>query len=265
VTFTTTGSDGEAPVNKIEQLNGAVQAFNDKSGTTGFKAEIVQTDNGSFGIKLSNEDGKDLRIMNFSAASNAAGGSLEVGLTDIAAIDGTTTTVSQLAGTLAAVAPEAGATWADNAGSGSWVTGRVLFDSDTSFSITTTVDASVFHAGDGSAAAGTYGGQLQTVNAMDVSTYDSSLRTLALVDSAMATINNQRARYGALQSRLENTITNLQTTSENLSASRSRISDADFAEETAKLTRSQILQQAGIAMLSQANALPQQVLTLLRG
>jgi flagellin len=67
-----------------------------------------------------------------------------------------------------------------------------------------------------------------------------------------------------LQSRFENTITNLQTTSENLSASRSRIKDADFAEETAKLTRSQILQQAGIAMLSQANALPQQVLTLLR-
>jgi flagellin len=70
---------------------------------------------------------------------------------------------------------------------------------------------------------------------------------------------------GAVQSRFEATISNLQTSSENLSASRSRIQDADFAEETAKLTRAQILQQAGVAMLAQANALPQNVLALLRG
>ena len=77
-------------------------------------------------------------------------------------------------------------------------------------------------------------------------------------------MNNQRARYGALQTRFENTIVNLQTTSESLSASRSRIRDADFAAETAALTRAQILQQAGTAMLAQANALPNNVLTLLR-
>jgi flagellin len=85
------------------------------------------------------------------------------------------------------------------------------------------------------------------------------------VDSALAAINTQRARYGALQSRFESTIANLQATSENLSASRSRIRDADFAQETANLTRLQILQQAGIAMLAQANALPNMVLTLLQG
>ena len=89
-------------------------------------------------------------------------------------------------------------------------------------------------------------------------------RTLAIVDSALAAVNGQRARYGALQSRFENTIANLQTTSENLSASRSRIRDADFAAETANLTRAQILQQAGTAMLAQANAVPNNVLTLLR-
>jgi flagellin len=68
-----------------------------------------------------------------------------------------------------------------------------------------------------------------------------------------------------MQNRLESTIANLQTTSDNLSASRSRIRDADFAQETAQLTRAQILQQAGTAMLAQANAIPNNVLSLLRG
>ena len=70
---------------------------------------------------------------------------------------------------------------------------------------------------------------------------------------------------GALQSRFESAVTNLQTSSENLSAARSRIQDADFAAETANLTRAQILQQAGVAMLSQANSAPQSVLSLLKG
>ncbi|MNT85377.1 A-type flagellin [compost metagenome] len=80
----------------------------------------------------------------------------------------------------------------------------------------------------------------------------------------MQAINGQRAQFGALQSRFENTISNLQSSSENLSASRSRIQDTDFAAETAKLSRNQVLQQAGTAMLAQANQLPQQVLSLLR-
>jgi flagellin len=77
-------------------------------------------------------------------------------------------------------------------------------------------------------------------------------------------VNGQRAKFGALQSRFENTVSNLQTTSENLASSRSRIRDADFAAETAALTRSQILQQAGTAVLAQANAIPNNVLSLLR-
>ncbi len=74
----------------------------------------------------------------------------------------------------------------------------------------------------------------------------------------------QRASFGALQSRFETTVNNLQSTSENMSASRGRIQDADFAAETANLSRSQILQQAGTAMVAQANQLPQGVLALLR-
>jgi flagellin len=111
--------------------------------------------------------------------------------------------------------------------------------------------------------AGTQSSQLQAAVNMDVSTVDAANRTLAIVDSALAAVNAQRVRYGALQSRFEQCIGNLQATSENMSASRSRIRDTDFAEETARLTRAQILQQAGVAMLSQANAQPQLILRLL--
>jgi flagellin len=99
---------------------------------------------------------------------------------------------------------------------------------------------------------------------MDVSTVDAATRTLTTVDSSLATISSQRAKFGALQSRFETSISSLQTTSENLSASRSRIQDADFAMETANLSRTQILQQAGTAMVAQANQLPQAVLQLLQ-
>jgi flagellin len=84
------------------------------------------------------------------------------------------------------------------------------------------------------------------------------------VDAALTAINSNRAALGAIQNRFQSTIENLQTSSENLSASRSRIQDADFAAETAALARAQILQQAGTAMIAQANQLPQQVLSLLK-
>lgn len=106
--------------------------------------------------------------------------------------------------------------------------------------------------------------QLQSVATLDVSTVDSATRSLSTVDGALAAISSQRAQFGALQSRFEAAITNLQTSSENLSASRSRIMDADFALETANLSRTQILQSAGTAMVAQANQLPQSVLALLR-
>jgi flagellin len=261
ISFSTGGADGTLKVDDSSQLNAAVTAFNDVAGKTGFTAEIVQTESGNWALKLTNEAGNDLRIKNDSASANADTTSLDVLVSDISVLDGdATNTTDQLADTL--TAGNNSNTWAF--GDGTWYTGRVIFDSDKSFSVTTNV-ADVFGGGTGTAAAGTYGARLQATGKVDISSYDSALRTLSIVDSALAAVNGQRARYGALQSRFENTISNLQTTSENLSASRSRIRDADFAEETAKLTRAQILQQAGIAMLSQANALPQQVLTLLRG
>ena len=103
------------------------------------------------------------------------------------------------------------------------------------------------------------------VSAIDISTVAGANAALASVDAALTTVNSNRAALGAIQNRFSSTIENLQTSSENLSASRSRIQDADFAAETANLSRAQVLQQAGTAMIAQANQLPSQVLSLLKG
>ena len=97
-----------------------------------------------------------------------------------------------------------------------------------------------------------------------ITTTASALTALANVDKMLGMVNAKRAEFGAVQNRFQAVIENLQVNSENQSAARSRIMDADFASETANLTRAQVLQQAGTAMLSQANSLPNNVLSLLR-
>ena len=99
---------------------------------------------------------------------------------------------------------------------------------------------------------------------IDISTVAGANTALAIVDSALTTIDSQRADLGAIQNRFESVIANLSNVSENSAAARSRIQDADFAQETANLARAQILQQAGISVLAQANAQPQNVLALLQ-
>ena len=99
---------------------------------------------------------------------------------------------------------------------------------------------------------------------LDISTVAGANNALKSIDAALGSVNSNRATLGAYQNRFNSVIQNLQVTNENLSASRSRIRDADFASETASLTKAQILQQAGTAMLSQANQLPNSVLSLLR-
>ena len=113
---------------------------------------------------------------------------------------------------------------------------------------------------------GSFGGGVsgQFLTQVDISTQDGANAALAAVDNALNAVNSARADLGAIQNRFETTISNLAVTSENLSAANSRILDADFAAEAAALSRSQILQQAGISILSQANAAPQQVLSLLQ-
>jgi flagellin len=102
------------------------------------------------------------------------------------------------------------------------------------------------------------------VDDVKIDTFAGAQKAIGIMDSALTAVNSSRAELGAIQNRFSSVISNLNTTSENLSASRSRIRDTDFAKETAELTRSQILNQAGTAMLAQANQVPQSVLSLLR-
>lgn len=221
-----------ATLNK-DGLAAAISAFNDNTAKTGVTA---RANDAGTGIMLTNASGNDITI------SNAASGSASITL-------GTNS-----AGVMATGAPAA-TTIA--AGASGVATGTITLDSSKAFGVTATKTTDFFLGLNGA-------GQLQKVSDMDVTTFGASQRTLAIVDSALAIVSGQRAKYGAVQTRFETTITNLQAGAENLSASRSRIRDTDFASETSQLTRAQILQQAGTAMLAQANQVPNQVLTLLR-
>ena len=208
-----------------DNLANAVSAINDVSGKTGVTASI----NSSGQLVMTNDSGNDIFLRNTVTGNINAG------------------TVSFGAGTLAATGA------ADN---NIGLTGTVALNSEKSFTATGTANSVL--------TAASVGSSLQSVASLDVTTFDNATKALKIVDSALAAVNGQRAKFGALQSRFETTIANLQTSAENMSASRSRIRDTDFAAETANLTRAQILQQAGTAMLSQANALPQNVLSLLQ-
>ena len=230
-------------LNNGDGLAAAITAFNDKSSQTGVTAKI---NTAGTGITLTNDTGADISIT--SAATS-------VGAFDVVNPD------------VGPIPPAAAATPSvvNVAATGSaYITGALTLDSNGSFSVgspngdATSTGASFFTTA--SAAS-----ELQAASTMDVSSVDAATRTLSTVDSSLAVISAQRAKFGALQSRFETTITSLNTTSENLSASRSRIQDADFAMETANLSRTQILQQAGTAMVAQANQLPQSVLQLLKG
>jgi flagellin len=133
---------------------------------------------------------------------------------------------------------------------------QIGHDSGTNFTITvSTIDITATSAtGVGSS----------TDAAVTVRSVARAHRSIAIIDNAIKNINDFRAQLGSKQNRLEHTISNLESVIENQSTARSRIQDADFASETANLTRSQILQQAGSAMLSQANQVPNNVLSLLR-
>ena len=104
-------------------------------------------------------------------------------------------------------------------------------------------------------------GSLSTVDVLDVAGANDAIQR---IDSALTSVSSLRSTLGAIQNRCQSTINSLQGVAENLTASRSRILDTDFAMETAELTRSQILQQAGTAMVAQANSIPQNVLSLLK-
>ena len=226
VSFTVTATAG------VDRLSAAVSAINDQSAKTGINAAL--SSDGSQVI-LTNATGNNITVADVSGIANAD----DVTVTAYNAAAGST-------GSAQTISAASGATL-------STVAGYITLDSEKSFALTS-----------GTSQLTTGGSSLQTVANLDVTTFSNATNALKTVDSALAFINGERAKLGALQSRFESSIASLQITSENLSASRSRIQDADFAMETANLSRAQILQQAGTAMVAQANQIPQGVLALLR-
>jgi len=132
--------------------------------------------------------------------------------------------------------------------------------------LTLSSDKNFTFSGTGLAAAGLGSATtaLSKLDAVDISTVDGANKAISVLDGALAQVSTIRADLGAVQNRFQSTVANLSATSENLSAARSRVLDTDFAAETAALTRAQILQQAGVSILKQANSLPQLVLSLLQ-
>jgi len=229
VAFTISGTEGS------DGLSGAITAFNDLSSKTGVTARV--SDDGE-GIILRNSTGNNISLSELSGNTNA--GTLTIGNAAIRSGADTAAAGDNADAELSSVV----------------VTGQVVFDSDKSFSVVGDMGETIVNQTEASA--------LNSVANMDVSSVAGANLALATVDAALNTVSNQRAKFGAIQSRFGSTIANLSTNSENLSAARSRIRDTDFAKETAELTRNQILQQAGTAMLAQANVAPQNVLTLLQ-
>lgn len=241
VAFNVSDQDADGVIEK-EDLQQSVEAFNKIAAKTGVSARIYDSDP-DFGVTLVAEDGS-----NISMASDSSG---NAGVVRVLNASGT-------AARLDATGPNNGVIT---------IGGQVVLNSPASYAITTSGAsfASGVFSNTSLGTNSTIAASLKTVQDLDISTMEKATQALRVVDDALTLVNDQRAKFGALQARFEASIANLQITTENLTASRSRIRDADFAQETANLTRSQILQQAGTAMLAQANALPNQVLSLLRG
>ena len=247
--------------NGSTDMDGLVTSINDRSGATGVvaqKVDVPGTGNaGTYRVQLFAADGRDIKMTSVTAASGTGGAtSSALGLQGAYDNNGTVTTVGSLA--------SFSATGSSNGNRNSTVGGRVIIANDTAYTLTSTIGGTtggLFAVGSTATIAGAKTGALSTV---DISTVLGSNKALGIIDAALSRVNNTRANLGALQNRFQMTIDNLQTTSDNLAASRSRIKDADFAEETATMSRWNVLQSAGTAMLAQANQGPQAAMQLLR-
>ena len=191
-----------------------------------------------------------------SFATAVTAGTIDVAGTDIGALAATTSATLRAGDFVAAVNAVSSTTGV----TASIESGSVRLSSETSFSIG---GATLGTVGYTAALFSSFSSQ-SGIDTLTVAGYSSAQTAITLVDSALQTVNTSRANLGSIQSRFESVVANQATTSENLSASRSRIVDADFASETANLAKAQILQQSGIAMLAQANSVPQNVLALLQ-
>ena len=212
-----------------------VQNINANYSSTGILAEEVVMSAGDLGVKLTQVDGKDITMLTMTNDATAGAETLSLGKSS--------TTASNSTITEAAVTDSAR------------VYGDVALTSSKGVITLGSVDASL---------SSTTTSTTSSLADLSIASSSTASAALATIDAALDSINSGRGALGAVQNRFESVVASQQVASENLSASKSRIEDADFAAETAQLTKAQILQQSGIAMLAQANSLPQNVLALLQ-
>jgi len=228
VSMTLNGTAISAVIGNPTDMTELMAAINGASGATGVTASFTSSSSKNE-LTLSTSDGRDISVLDFNNS----------GATKTASFSGVTLT---------------GGAATDS----SIKTGTVSLSSSKGQITSANASAEVFGV------AGVNTSAFSAVANLDISTAAGATNALNVIDNALQQVNSVRADLGAVQNRFSSTISSLMTTSENLTASRSRIQDADFAAETAALSRAQVLQQAATAMVAQANQLPQQVLQLLK-
>jgi len=218
-------------------LTSLAMAINDQSGSTGVSAAV-----NAGTITLTQAEGKDIIIEDFAHSATAS--------LIVTGGDGVTVSIS-----------DSGTPPNDS----TRVTGTIEFNATDSYTISSSVSAASGSILAATAANQTEVASLDAVSIIDISTAQGANESLKIVDAALEKIDGQRGDLGAMQNRFESTIANLKNVAENLTAARSRIRDADIAQETSEMTKANILQQAGVSILTQANQTPQLALQLLQG
>ncbi|MDX2369219.1 MAG: flagellin [Colwellia sp.] len=234
LSFKLNGSVIAANPDSTSDYASIASAVNEKSGSTGVSATL--TESGT--LVLTDESGDDIKIDDFTSSGDIVVTGLNydsssVGSTPITLAGAGATNSTVVAGTLRLNSTESFAV----------TSGDATLGADTAVNVSTNVN----------------------VDSVDLGTQASAQSSIDVIDSAISQIDAQRASLGAIQNRFSHTISNLANIQENVSASRGRIQDTDFAVETANMTKNQILQQAGTTILAQANQIPQAAISLLGG
>ena len=243
-------TDGSGTLDSDRARADALNLINQNAGKTG----VTAVDNG-VSLTLTAADGRNVSI----AIDDKSGADASIG-----AIMGLDAAVDGIGESTFGAGSVAGAATSAEASTYETTYGTVKLSSAKEFTLEGGANGNSELSALG-LATGTYGGgeDGQFLADIDISTFEGAQAAITAIDNAIGQVASQRADLGAIQNRLESTVSNLQVTSENLNAANSRIQDADFAAETAELSRTQVLQQAGISVLAQANAAGQQVLSLL--
>ncbi|MCP5427273.1 MAG: hypothetical protein H6964_12970 [Chromatiaceae bacterium] len=234
-------------------LSALASAINQRSGSTGITADVTTAG----AMKLTSSEGYDIKIENFEHSA---------AVTDPSGVSAAQKTINATGINGSAVTLQDGGTVSEGGHLDSTVVaGKVTFGSvDGPFTVSSDVVNSTGGVLNTTASGESVASAKNKLSQVDISTAEGAQNALDVVDAALAQVNSIRSDLGAIQNRFVSTIRNLGVSVENFSASRSRIQDADFASETAALSRAQILQQAGVAMVAQANSIPQGVLALLQ-